>query len=156
MPYLKIYIHFVWSTKYREPFLESSLLRKKVWQHIKDNANEKGIHIDFISGYKDHCHCLISFNAHQTVKDVMHLIKGESSYWINKNKYCKYQFQWQDDYYAVSVGKSELSRVRNYIKNQETHHQTQSFQLEEDQLIEKYGFVKMNDHEDPVVKTTGN
>ncbi|WP_321319067.1 IS200/IS605 family transposase [Labilibaculum sp.] len=143
MPHVKVYIHFVWSTKYREPFLKSSLIRKKIWKHMKENAEEKGIHIDFINGYHDHCHCLVALQANQTISQLMQLIKGESSFWINKNKLCQDNFEWQNDYYAVSVGKSALPQVRNYIKNQESHHQLKPFEQEEKELIEKYGFIKI-------------
>ncbi len=143
MPHVRVYIHLVWSTKYREPFLHSSLLRKKVWKHIKKNAEEKGIHIDFINGYHDHCHCLVALQSDQTLSQIMQFIKGESSFWINKNKLCKNHFKWQNDYYAVSVSKSALQQVRNYIKNQESHHQTKSFEKEEEELIVKYGFTKI-------------
>jgi REP element-mobilizing transposase RayT len=145
MPHVRVYIHFVWSTKYREPFLQSSLIRKKVWKHIKENAEGKGIDIDFINGYHNHCHCLVSLQSDQTISQLMQQIKGESSFWINKNKLCKDNFEWQDDYYAVSVGESGLKKVRNYIKNQESHHQRQSFEEEEKELIEKYGFIKIED-----------
>lgn len=144
MAHVRVYIHFVWSTKYREPFLKSSLLRKKVWKHIKENAEEKGIYIDFINGYHDHCHCLVRLQSDQTISQLMQMIKGESSFWINKNKLCKDYFEWQNDYYAVSVSESALQRVRNYIKNQESHHQLKSFEQEEEELVEKYGFLKMD------------
>jgi len=78
----------------------------------------EGIHIDFINGYRDHCHCLVALQSDQTLSQIMQLIKGESSFWINKNNLCKDHFQWQNDYYAVSVSKSALQKVRNYIKNQ--------------------------------------
>jgi putative transposase len=71
MPFLKVYIHFVWSTKNRVPYLESKELRQKVWNHIRENAKEKGIFIDFINGYNDHCHCLISLGVDQTIQKVM-------------------------------------------------------------------------------------
>lgn len=142
MPYIKVYIHFVWSTKYRTPFLDSKELRKKVWQHMRENANKKGIFIDFINGYTDHCHCLISLGADQTMQKVMQLIKGESSFWINKNKLTKRKFEWQDEYFAVSVSESQLYRVRNYIKNQEQHHSKKTFEQEYDEFISKYGFQK--------------
>ncbi len=41
MPFIKVYIHFVWSTKNREAFLSSKEIRRKVWQHIRENAKEK-------------------------------------------------------------------------------------------------------------------
>ncbi|RKE03477.1 IS200/IS605 family transposase [Marinifilum flexuosum] len=142
MPHVKVYIHFVWSTKCREPFLETLELRKKMWNHIKKNAKEKGIHVDFINGHKDHCHCLVSLGNNQTLSKVMSLIKGESSHWINECVFQKPLFQWQEEYYAVSVSQSMLNKVREYIKNQETHHSHKSFDEEENEMIEKFGFMK--------------
>jgi hypothetical protein len=43
MPFIKVYIHFVWSTKNRVPLLNSKEIRQKVWNHIKENAHKKGI-----------------------------------------------------------------------------------------------------------------
>ncbi len=67
-------------------------------------------------------HCLISLGPGQNIDKIMMLLKGESSYWINKNKLFHYKFEWQDEYFAVSVSESLVNRVRNYIKNQENHH----------------------------------
>jgi len=145
MPFIKVYIHFVWSTKNREPFLYSPELRLKVWRHIKENAKVKDIFIDMINGYQEHCHCLISLGTDQTMSKIIQLIKGESSFWINKNKLCKEKFEWQDDYFAVSVSESAIAKVREYIKNQEDHHRKKTFQEEYDQFIEKFGFQKFSD-----------
>jgi len=145
MPFLKVYIHFVWSTKNRVPYLDSKELRQKVWNHIRENAKEKGIFIDFINGYNDHCHCLISLGVDQTIQKVMQLIKGESSFWINKQGLTQQKFEWQDEYFAVSVSESVLEKVRNYIKNQEEHHLKKSFQIEYDEFMSKYKFEKFQD-----------
>lgn len=145
MSFIKVYIHLVWATKEREPFLDSSELRMRVWQHIQENAKEKGIYIDTINGYQDHCHCLLSLSHDQTLSKVMQLIKGESSFWINKHNLCKEKFEWQDQYFAVSVSESIVNKVRTYIKNQEEHHKKSTFQEEYDQLFEKFGFQKNND-----------
>lgn len=142
MPFLKVYIHFVWSTKNRYPYLDSRELRMKVWNHIRDNAKEKGIFIDFINGHSDHCHCLVSLGVNQTIQKVMQLIKGESSFWINQNKLTAEKFAWQDEYFAVSVSESQLDRVREYIKNQEEHHNKKTFQQEYDHFISYYGFER--------------
>jgi len=48
MPFVKVYIHFVWCTKNRIPFLASPEIRKQLWQHIRQNAKEKNIFIDFV------------------------------------------------------------------------------------------------------------
>ncbi len=145
MAFVKVYIHFTWSTKNRIPFLDSSELRKKAWEHIKENAKEKGIFIHTINGYQEHCHCLISLGPDQTISKIMQLIKGESSYWINKHNLCKQKFEWQDEYFALSVSESMVDKVREYIKNQEEHHKKKTYQEEYDQFIEKHGFQKFKD-----------
>lgn len=147
MSFHKVYIHFVWSTKCRYPFLDSKALRIKVWRHIKENAKEKGIFIDFVNGFEDHCHCLVSLRYDQSMQFVMQMIKGESAFWINKEGLCKEKFKWQREYYAISVSGYETSveRVRNYIRNQEEHHRKKSSQEEFDELILKYGFEKFED-----------
>jgi putative transposase len=75
----------------------------------------------------------------------MQLIKGESSFWLNKNSLTKEKFEWQDEYFAVSVSESILDNVREYIKNQEQHHKNKSFQQEFDEFLSKLGFTKHND-----------
>lgn len=145
MPFIKVYIHFVWSTKNRYPYLNTKELRNKVWNHIRDNAREKGIFIDFVNGYDDHCHCLVSLGVDQTIQKVMQMIKGESSHWINKQGLTKQKFEWQTEYFAVSVSESVLDKVRNYIKNQEEHHQKKTFRDEYIEFITKYGFQVFED-----------
>jgi len=147
MPFVKVYIHFVWSTKNRIESLETKEIRDKVWFHIKENAKKKGIFIDFVNGYSQHCHCLLSLGVDQTMSKIMQLIKGESSFWINKQGLTKDKFEWQDEYWGVSVSESMIEKVRNYIRNQETHHGTHSFDDEIDDLIEKHGFQKFKDDE---------
>ena len=145
MPHIKVYIHFVWSTKNRVPYLNSPELRQKVWQHIVENARSKDIFVDFVNGHSDHCHCLVSLGVDQTLQKVAQLIKGESSYWINKNRLTKEKFEWQDDYFAISVSQFNLDTVRNYIKNQEEHHRRKIFQEEYDEFIKNYNFKKIQE-----------
>ena len=134
--------------KKQRTIFETLESRQLVWKHIKENAIQKGIYIDFINGYEDHCHCLISLNINQSVDKVMQLIKGESSFWINKNRHLfpnlkGRKFEWQDEYFALSVSESVVDKVRNYIKNQEEHHKKKTFKEEYDEIIEKYNILIM-------------
>ncbi len=149
MPFIKVYIHFVWSTKNRFPFLNSKELREKMWKHIKDNGKEKGIFIDFVNGYSDHCHCLVSMKSDQTIQKVIQMIKGESAFWFNNQRLILEKFGWQDEYFAVSVSESMIENVRDYIKNQETHHSKKSFDNEYNKMIDVYDFQKFNDNDKP-------
>ena len=145
MPFVSVNIHFVWSTKNRVPYLNTKAIRTALWQHIKENANAKGIFIDFVNGYQEHCHCLVSLGAEQTINKVMQLIKGESAHWFNQQNFIPEKLEWQDEYFAVSVSESMLNTVREYIKNQEVHHCKKTFQQEYDEFILKYGFQKFKD-----------
>jgi REP element-mobilizing transposase RayT len=148
MSWVRIWVHLVFSTKNREPFLRSSEIRKQFFQHIKQNAEEKQIWLDCINGYAEHAHCLISLGKDQSVSKVAQLIKGESSFWINKNEIVKDKFIWQDDYWAVSVSESHLDKVRQYIFNQEKHHGKVSFNEEVSEFMERYGWTFIRDGTD--------
>lgn len=141
MSFLKVYIHIIFTTKNRIPFLKSKDLRVKIWKHIKQNSEEKGIFIDMVNGYTDHCHCLVSLGSNQTIEKVVQMIKGESSYWINKNNLLEEKFSWQDKYLAVSVSASQIEKVRNYIKKQEQYHTLKSFDEEYKSFVEHYKFT---------------
>ena len=125
MSAVNIIVHFVWTTKNRLPLLVPEV-RKEVFSHIKINAHEKGINLLNINGYTDHLHCIIKLNHAQTTEQIAQLLKGESSFWINKNKIIDDYFQWQNEYYAESLGEKDLKKMNGYINNQERHHQFSS------------------------------
>jgi REP element-mobilizing transposase RayT len=114
MPWIKVWLHFVWSTKDRYPYLRDEI-RGKVFEHIRENARDKGIHINFLNGYVEHVHCLISLGSDQTIEKLMQMIKGESSSWINKNKLTKARFAWQHENFVASVSEANLDTVRKDI-----------------------------------------
>ncbi len=144
MSYIKVYIHYVFSTKNRVPYLSSKNTRFKLCRHIQENAKEKNIWLDCVGGYYDHMHCLVSLGATQTISNVAKLIKGESSFWINKNKLIVEKFSWQDDYWAVGVSESHVKAVRKYIHNQEEKHKIVSFSEEIDAFMKKHGWKIQN------------
>ena len=142
MSFVKIWIHLVFATKNRFPFLikENKI---QIIHHITDYSKSKEVYIDTINGGSEHLHCLISLGKEQTISNVTNLIKGESSFWINENKLFRTKFNWADRYFAVSAGESQLESIRRYINNQENHHKKRYFQEEYDEFIDKYGFQEL-------------
>lgn len=140
MSYVKIWIHSVWGTKNKAPIL-SKEIRKELFQHIRQNAKNKEIYIDFINGYVDHIHCLLALNADMSIAKAIQLIKGEAAFWANKNKLMKTKLEWADEYFAVSVSESMIEKLRYYIRNQEVHHKKTTFQQEYEEFVKKYKFV---------------
>jgi REP element-mobilizing transposase RayT len=139
MAFVKIWIHAVWGTKNREPVLEKAIL-ESVCDHIKENAKLKSIFIECINGYSDHLHCLMLLNADTSISKQMQLIKGESSFWINKNKIIKGRFEWADEYFASSVSEDKLDIARAYIMNQQEHHRKVTFKDEYEKFLKHFGF----------------
>lgn len=129
MSWTNIWLHVVFTTKNRNHLLSASI-RKSVFDHIKVNSKKINSHIEIVNGYTDHCHILIQLNRMESLSKTMMLIKGESSFWINNNKLTESQFAWQDDYWATSVSPSCVCKVRNYILNQEAHHQKKNLERE--------------------------
>ena len=118
-------------------------IRQQLFTHIRENARAKGIFLDFINGYIEHIHTLISLGGDQSVSKVAQLLKGESSHWANQQQLMPTKLEWQDEYIAVSVSDSVVDTVREYIKNQEEHHRKKSFAEEYDEFLKGYGFAAL-------------
>jgi REP element-mobilizing transposase RayT len=139
MPFTKVWIHVIWSTKNRNKIITREL-KPLLLEHIKENSKKKEIFIDSMNCVSDHIHLLISLGREQTIRKVIMLIKGESSNWVNKEKIIYGKFEWQDEYIVISISESIVSKVREYINNQAEHHKTKSFEEEYNLFIRKYKF----------------
>lgn len=117
-------------------------IRKIIIDHIIQNSKSKGIYIKSINGQKEHIHCLLSLNPDKSLSEVIQLIKGESSYWINKQKLTRLKFEWAVEYFGTSVSENQIRTVINYINNQNEHHRKKMWEEEYNELIKEYGFQK--------------
>jgi hypothetical protein len=68
---------------------------------------------------------------------VVEEVKKSSSKWMKADGGVP-NFSWQNGYGAFSVSESHREKVIDYIKNQEEHHRTITFQEEYRKLLEKY------------------
>jgi putative transposase len=80
-------------------------------------------------------------NPDLTLAKQMQLIKGESSYWINRQGLIPVKFEWGDEYFAESIGYEDVDRIRNYIRCQEMHHRKISFEDEYNSFLINAGFI---------------
>ena len=132
--YVKIWIHAVFGTKNREHSIVPTI-KKQVHQIIVDELNGLNCSLLAINGMPDHVHILFLLNSQKNIAEVMKQLKGGSSYQINQQDLIKYKFAWQVGYGAFSVSESGIEKVKEYIKNQEIHHQKLTFQEEYERLI---------------------
>jgi putative transposase len=134
----QIWLHYVWSTKNCENLIVPKL-RSELIFHIKEYGQQNDIYVDSVNGILDHIHLLIEMKPSQSPAQIANLIKGESSNWINQNNFLKVKFAWQNGYGVFSVSESQVKKVRNYILNQENHHQKVTYLQEVDKFVKAYG-----------------
>ena len=86
----------------------------------------------------DHLHLFVGLNPKQSISEMMQLVKGDSSEFINKEKLTKQKFQWQSGYGAFSNSRSQIDGVCKYIHNQKEHHYKKSFKEEYLEILKDY------------------
>ena len=134
--YTKIWLHLIWGTLNREKSLIDLDLRRKLSEYLYKYAHEKTIYMKVNYVNSDHVHALIDLPTNKTIEDILHLLKGSSSNWINKQ--VNFKFSWGKGYAAFSVSKSSLDRVVKYIINQEEHHRKKSYLEEYEMFLLKH------------------
>jgi len=83
-------------------------------------------------------HILFALSRAIPICDVIEDVKKSSSRWIKTKDSAFRNFQWQTGYGAFSVGQFQISRVQEYIANQNQHHRRRSFQDEFRKILRKY------------------
>src|SRR6188472_3916324 len=101
--YVCIYIHCVFATSQRRPFLRPEV-RQRLWPYIGGIARENGMVAKAVGGIEDHVHALLSLPATMAVSKAMQLIKGNASKWIHETFSDLLEFAWQVGYGAFGIG----------------------------------------------------
>ena len=135
----QIYVHLVFSTKNRQPFLADRDLRERMHAYLAGTAQGLGSPALIVGGVEDHVHILCNLSRTRTVAETVKELKRESSIWIKKESPQAREFDWQDGYGAFSISPSHVKALKRYIQDQEQHHKNESFQDELRRLLKKYG-----------------
>jgi REP element-mobilizing transposase RayT len=135
----QIYVHFVFSTKERRPFLKDKDLRERLHAYLAGTCNGLDSPCLIVGGVEDHVHVLCRLSRTHSVSETVKELKRESSLWIKRQGRHMDTFHWQDGYGAFSVSPSHLAALTRYIRDQEQHHRKESFQDEFRRLLKKYG-----------------
>ena len=131
-------MHYVFSTKERRNTLSADL-RERLWPYLGGIARENGLKVLALGGTDNHVHLLVSVSSTLSVAKVIQLIKGGSSKWIHDTFPAHAKFAWQEGYGAFSIGVSGVDDTIRYIKAQEQHHRSRSFEEEYLGFLEKHG-----------------
>jgi putative transposase len=131
----KIYIHVVFSTKYRRPLISEEIRQNAQAYFVQVGAN-LGSFTEEIFIMPDHIHWLCTLPRTITVADLVKNVKISTS--IKYKTITQCNFEWQKGYGAFSVSESGLVPVKNYIKNQHDHHKKTYYQDEFRRFLEEY------------------
>ena len=128
-------VHCVFSTKDRRDSIPNEM-QEKLWAYIRGIADNEQVPLLAIGGTNNHVHLLIALPASLSLSEAISKIKSNSSRWLSEHGIT---FAWQEGYGAFSVGASQLQMLKNYIRNQEKHHQKRDFEEEFIALLKLYG-----------------
>jgi len=135
--YTQIHIHTVFAVQNRLSLI-SEKWRERLYQYITGIVQKNGHKMLAINGMPDHMHILFGMRPVQSLSDLMQDIKGDSSKWINNNRFVAGRFSWQEGYGAFSYSKSDLKSVISYILSQQEHHRASSFCEEYLKLLDEF------------------
>jgi len=125
-----VYLHLIFSTKNRKPFLRNVPLRNELHAYLGGISKNLGCEPLIVGGIEDHVHLLCRFSRTLTISDWVKEIKRASSLWVKSKETSLDDFSWQAGYGAFSTSQSAVEQVRTYILKQEEHHQKHTFQDE--------------------------
>src|SRR5262245_32195967 len=134
----RIWIHLIFSTKDRFPFLSDQKLRRDTQAFLATVLRSHDCETLIVDGTADHVHALFALSRKFSVSTVVKEVKRTSSSWVKEASPRLRKFHWQNGYGAFSVSQSHLGRVAQYIEEQERHHEKKTFETEYRAFLKKY------------------
>jgi putative transposase len=119
MAYWRLFYHFVWATREREPVLTQELERH-VCRYSMSKAEQLGALVFAMGAMEDHMHLVAAVPPRLSPSDFVKRIKGASSRFVTKQ--FDIPFAWQEGYGVLSISEGDLQRVVAYVKGQKVHH----------------------------------
>jgi REP element-mobilizing transposase RayT len=135
--YTNLLYHLVFSTKNRKGFITPTI-EEDLYNYVGGIIRGiEGVCLE-INGTPDHVHILAKLPPKIAISDALRTIKANSSKWVNETKSRPHKFGWQDGYSAFTVSKSQVDAVRQYIRDQKSHHRASDFKAEQRAILEKH------------------
>lgn len=134
--HVSLHYHLVFSTKDRHPSIGQDI-RDRVQACLGGIIRGMDGAALQIGGTSDHVHLLVGLKATHSIAETMRVLKGDSSRWVHE-ELGRTGFAWQEGYGAFTVSRSDLASVASYVRGQEEHHRTRTFQEEYRKFLERH------------------
>ncbi len=132
MSYTNLLYHIVYATKSRSPLITLDL-KTRLHGYLGGIVRGLGGVPIEINGMSEHVHLLVRLRPIISVSEFLSKLKSGSSLWAKRQT--KGRFAWQAKYGAFTVSESQVGKVRKYIRHQEKHHRSMSFEEEFEALL---------------------
>jgi REP element-mobilizing transposase RayT len=133
-----VYVHLVFSTKERRPFLRDQPTREALHVYLGSVSKQLDCPPILVGGVEDHVHLLVRLGRTIAQAEWVKEVKRVSNLWLTGRGREYADFEWQRGYADFSVSQSNLGPVKEYIANQEAHHRKTSFQDELRALLRRH------------------
>ena len=134
----QIYLHIVFSTKHREPYLRDRALRENLHAYLVGTCRNLDSPSIIIGDVEDHVHLLCRLSKTISVAELVRELKRESSKWLKEQSADLASFYWQNGYGAFSISPGHVEALKIYVADQEEHHTREGYQEEFRRLLAKY------------------
>lgn len=134
----QVWLHVVFSTKDRQPFLQSIKFREEMFRMLGHHVLDAECIPKLVGGWNDHVHIVCGLTRTVTIAKLVEHLKTKTSAWAKKLPHDKANFAWQTGYGVFSVSPSNLESVISYVERQEEHHLRRTFQDEFRELCQKH------------------
>jgi len=135
--FTQIYIQVIFSVQGRENLIRKDW-KDELHKYISGIITGKGQKSIIVNGMPDHIHAFIGLKPSMAISDLVRDMKNNSSNFINKRKFVKGKFSWQEGFGGFSYAQSQIETVYNYILNQEKHHKKKTFREEYLEFLKKF------------------
>jgi putative transposase len=133
-----VYLHLVFSTKDRRPFLRNKSDRDSLHAYMGAISKQLDCPTILVGGVEDHVHLLARFGRTISQAEWVKELKRVSCVWLKEQSPDYKDFNWQGGYADFSVSQSNLDQVKNYILHRDEHHRELGFQDELRALLRKH------------------
>lgn len=133
----KLFAHLVFSTKNRQPFLNDEV-RPRVHGYLATVVRNLDSPYVFVGGVADHVHVLFDMGKLHAPVEFVEQVKRESSKFVKTLGPSYQNFYWQRGYGMFSVGPADLASAEQYVRDQEEHHKSKTFQEEFREFLNQY------------------
>mgnify|MGYP000860881525 CR=1 FL=1 len=121
MPFWRHCYHLIWATKNRQPLIQPEF-ETRLYDYIISKAAELETYVYAINGWYDHVHLIVAIPPTHSVAEVVKMLKGASSHYINHTLQLEEAFGWQAGYGSLTLGEKQRPIAEAYVREQKQHH----------------------------------